>query len=189
MANLDMNFSEDLSVGASRYVTAEVALSKVVGIGFNMPPKPTLGYSGYLPLNLGQLSNPQLGALLTEISIWLAWAEGRLSIASAEKNDAEKKLEYLQSGVRIGIKAMSDSKMTTQDKDDAVKRDGRVHAAELVALEKYAAWDIIRSFVRGAQKDWETVSRHITIQGQEIDRASRESFLGNVPTKSTQFRR
>jgi hypothetical protein len=184
-----MNFSEDLNIGASKYVTAEEAQSKVMVLGFRMPPQPATGYNGYLPVNLGQLTNPQLGSLLTEISIWLSWAENKLSIASAEKNDAEKKLEYLQSGVRIGIKAMSDSKMTMQDKDDAVKRDARVHAAELIALEKYAEWDIVRSFVRGGQKDWETVSRHITIQGQENDRAARENFLANVPTKSTQFRR
>jgi hypothetical protein len=189
MANLDLSFSEDLAVGAAKYTTAEIARAKVVSMGFIMPPKPNQAYAGYLPVNLSHLTNPQLGSLLSEISIHLNWAESVLANASAEKNDAEKKLEYLQSGVRIGIKAMSESKMTTQDKDDFVKRDGRVHEAELLALEKYAAWDIVRSFVRGAQKDWETVSRHITIQGQEIDRASRESFIGNIPTKSTQFRR
>lgn len=172
---------EPLESGIHKYTNAAaLAYQEVARLGFQPAPKPNQAYQGYLPTNLTDLDDKQMGDLLNEISIWCSWAEGEVARVAIVKNATEKRLEFIKSRIRAMIRA-GEEKLSNPDKDDQVNINPLVVQEELNLLVASAVYDMTRSMARGGQKDWETVSRHITQRGQELERMGRGHSVGQTP--------
>lgn len=179
-----------LETGNAQLTIQQQALADVQGRGFLFPPLPqNQSYRGVLPVSVTDLDDKNLGDLLNEIAIWASYAEGQLTLAKQARNEAEAKLEFTKSRIRIGLKASEDTrKLSNPDKDDIVNTDPRVLEAQRVYLYCEAVYDYTKHLVTASQRDWETVSRRITQRGQEVDRMGRTQGAGSVPVMSSAFR-
>lgn len=175
--------------GTAALSVAQLAFDHVVRQGFVFPPRPHQGYQGVLPTNLVQLSDEQLGDTMNQISGWLSYAQPELAKARSARDEAEAKMEFTKSRLRLAIKATTEKRTSNPEMDDMVVTDQRFIAAHRNYLFAEAVYDYTRQLVEMAQRDWDTVSRRITQRGQDTDRNIRGHNVGNVPLISSTFRR
>lgn len=190
LGSLNLIAPASLEDGAAQLTVAQQAAQEVAARGFVFPQRPQQVYQGMMPSNLVQMNDEQLGSILNEISTWASYAETQLSMAKQARNEAENKMEFIKSRIRIALKASEEHrKLSNPDKDDIVNTDPRVLQAQREFLFCEAVYDYTKQLVNAAQRDWETVSRRITQRGQEIERNRRGENVGSVPVMSGAFRR
>jgi hypothetical protein len=183
----------DLETGNAQLSVANAALHDVARRGFQFPGVPQQGYQGVLPPYIINLNDEQLGDLLQNIATWCSWAQAELAKARQARNEAEAKMEFTKSRVRLAIKASSEGrKPSNPEMDDVVKCDPRYIDAQRNYLYCEAVYDYTKNLVEAGQRDWDTASRRITQRGQEIERNRRGENVGQtpqVPVLATAFRR
>ena len=177
-----------LEAGAAALSISNLALDAVVQRGFVFPPRPTQKYQGVLPTNLVQLSDEQLGDTMNQISNWLSYAQIELAKARSARNEAEAKMEFTKSRLRLSIKAATEKRTSNPEMDDLVVSEPRFLEAHRNYLYWETVYDYTRQLVEMSQRDWDTVSRRITQRGQDSDRGIRQNNVGNVPAMPGTFR-
>jgi hypothetical protein len=146
------------------------------------------GVTGELPADLSSLDDTKLGDLLNTLSRWCGYLDTEFTVAGANKKQAEIHLAKTMARVRLGLKVDSDGKkLTDQDKNDRVECDPRVVEASYKELFHYTIWSVIKGERDKAQKDWDTVSRFITLRGQDVNRTRREVNVAGTPLHGRHF--
>lgn len=176
----------DAEVILKQFDVVDDAKRSVMGLGFSFAKKPASGFDGQMPKSLTELDDDELGDLLFQLSEWIGWADGEMVNAKLAMDAAQAKVDFLQSHVRLMVRA-SGEKMTGPDKLDMMKNDKRVIDAEARLLFCSGVYDMIRSLVNRAQKNWDTASRRITQRGQDVDRMKRGENVGNSTPLRTSF--
>ena len=191
MANGSLNLMSAVSLenGEKLLSVTDQALTDVVAVGFRLPVRPVQPYQGSLPSNLVDLDDRSLGELLTQASTWCNFAGDQLVMARAALNEAEAKMEFVKSKLRLIIKSAEDKKPSNPEMDDMVRADARFLDAQRTYLYRQAVYDYTKQLVEGAQRDWDTISRRITQRGQDVDRMTRGHSVSNVPLTGSAFRR
>ncbi len=175
---INLATAEDSDVVLKQFDVVDDAKRAVVALGFTFAQKPASGFDGLMPKDLTTLDDDELGDLLFQLSDWIGWADGEMVKAKLAMDTAQAKVDFLQSHVRLLVRS-SGEKMTGPDKLDMMKNDKRVIEAEARLLYCTGVYDMVRSLVNRAQKNWDTVSRRITQRGQDIDRQRRGENVGN----------
>lgn len=120
-------------------------------------------YDGRIPPHLDQLPNDEVVELLAVHAQWVAYVNGSLSDASAHRTAVVKK----EKAVKAAIIAERG-----KDKVDADRRYIEV-SSEL------AYWDAMLCYLEGikstASNDYKTLSRTVTVRGQDMDMHSRHN--------------
>lgn len=150
---------------------------------------PPGGFPLYIPVTFENVSDRDLGELLNKISNGLAFAEARLSDASVGKNYADVIREKTRAYVRVMVrKAAIDrkEKLHAQDKDDEVVIHELMHRADARCIYWETYYGSVKWIRDALQKNWETVSRQITLRGQETNRFNREATVSNIPLGRSQ---
>lgn len=157
--------------------------------GLYLPSNP--GAPFQIPQHLASLDDRALGDVLNQANIWCGYVESELAQAKTFRDAAETRRDFIRAKVRMQVRAGAEKKLSNPDKDDNVETDPRVAQAENDLLFHEARYAYIKVLVNNAQRDWDTISRHITQRGQEIDRHRRGDNVGQtqVPMHSGTFRR
>jgi len=177
---LDTREQVDLPHAINSLRVVEHADSYVASLGIGRHPQPT--FQGDLPAALTTLSDNQLGDLLNDAGKWCSYVQEQLAIASARREEARKVMDLTEASIRVSLGALSDKKMTVQDKNDAVT----VHPKTVEASANLLYWETVHQYLRvisdAAQRNWDTVSRRITQRGQDLGRGGREGNIAGAPT-------
>lgn len=177
----------DPDVGLKQLDVVADALRSIASAGIYLPAKPTSDFDGTIP-PLANLSDDELGDLLNKVSNWCGFVETELSQVESALEVSKSQLEFLQSNVRIALRAHAEGRMTVQDKTDAMNNDERIAAAQSKYLFHFTKYNVLKSIRNMAQRGWETVSRRITQRGQGIDRMKRGENITSTPIR-TPFKR
>ena len=146
------------------------------------------GVTGELPSDLSSLDDTKLGDLLNTLSRWCGYLDTEFTVAAANKKQAEMHLVKVMARVRLTLKVDNDGKkLTDQDKNDRVEVDPRVVEASYQELFYYTIWSVVKGERDKAQKDWDTVSRFITLRGQDVNRMRRETNVAGTPLHGRHF--
>ena len=180
--------------GASHYTAAVAALQAFHNEGFRLPQDPGVqtpgAYNGTLPLGLENFDNQRLASMLHQVSGWLSWVGGVKVTQENALEDAEKKFNFISGQLRLTASELAEKKMSAQEKDDLINGDPRTHAAELEVAYYRRRVELLKMLAVNGQRDWETVSRIITVRGQELERTRRGENVSNIPlTHPAPFRR
>jgi hypothetical protein len=162
------NIDESIRDLRARFEEAKNDITVRFGVLAFTPPTQPMPL--YLPQELPE-AHHELANLLNLCAGWLAFAEAQLAIADVGRTTEETVLTRIRAFVRVQIrKTWKDKKPTVQDLNDQVQVDPRVAHAE----DAYVYWDTyyrtVRAMRDSMQKNWETVSRRITLLGQSSDR-------------------
>jgi hypothetical protein len=182
---------EDIEVIDKKMDVYQTALNSLTQQGIRLPELPSSGYRGEMPKDLSALDDEELGNLLNETSIWCGYMDAQYSMAMSQHRQSEEILTSTRAYSRIALKADEDGrKLTVQDKDDRVENDPLVVQRRSEELYYFTRFTLIKNMRDTAQKNWETVSRRITIRGQEVERMRRGDNVANTPLRATRaFRR
>jgi hypothetical protein len=175
----------DPDTGLKQLDVIEDAMRSLYESGIVLPSKPQNGFNGTIPASLTDLGDDELGDLLQQLSNWCGFIGAEFAKAESELEVAKAQLEFIQSSVRIALKAHHDGRMTVQDKTDAMRNDVRVSAAHSKYLFHFTRYNVLKSLKEMAQRSWETVSRRITQRGQDIERMRRVETVANQVNQST----
>lgn len=179
-----------LEEGQAQLSVTQQAMQYVTDCGFHFPDLPQQNYRGVMPSDISHLNDEQLGILLSEIAAWASYGATKLSIAKQACNEAESKLNFIKCRIRIAVRSSEEyRKLSNPDKDDLVGADPRVLEAERTFRFYEAVHDYTKELMSAAQRDWDTVSRHITQRGQETERNRRGENVGSIPVMSGAFRK
>lgn len=180
----------DFETGLQKLTVAERALAETQRRGFQMPYLKQQGYNGAIPHGLVNMGDSQLGDLLNEISSWLEYGVIELAKAKMLRNEAEDKLNFTASKLRLSVKATAEKKLSNPEMDDMVQTDQRwIDAREYFRFAD-ALYEYTKNLVESGRNHWDTVSRQITLRGQEADRHRRIDNVGSIPVVSqSAFRR
>ena len=159
------------------------ALDAFAQRGLN-PPQLITGFSGDLPAHITDLTDQQLGEYLSQFSSYCAYLDMEYAKASILKASALGILKQAQALVRISIKSAAAEeriKLTVDERNDMMEADPRIQQAEFNFQYADAFCDLVRATQEKGQRNWETVSRHITLRGQGVERGRREISAGGIP--------
>lgn len=165
------------------------ALKDLYDSAIPIPSKPQ-DYDGNVPRSLKNMSEEDLGDLLNKQSEWAAWIHFELAKAEAYREAARGEMDFLRAKIRLSLKRdETGAKLTVKDKDDWVEADPRV----VDAVFRHDYWNsmyrLTRAIAERAQRDWDTISRRITLRGQSIDRVVRGHNVANIPVPNPAVRR
>lgn len=177
---LSIHNPEDINTGVQRLDIIEDARAAFDSKGLVRATKPSDAFTGFLP-PMSTLTDAQLSELLGHINNWIGYAEEVIAECEIQLKVAEEQLEFLQSSIRIALRA-TEEKLTVQDKADIGNTDKRIVAAKNRSLYCYAVHTQAKAVLNRANKAWETISREVTQRGQGIVRSRREENVGNIPT-------
>ena len=181
---------EELEVGQKRLGVTEDALMALASRGLIPAGPPANQFKGAMPEQITSLDDEKLGDLLNNLSRWCGFIDEELSKAESTMKSAKAQLEFIEARIRIAIRSdMADKKLTVQDKNDVVITDPRIVSAKAQVLYTAAVYDLTRTLLNTAQRDWDTVSRRITQRGQGIERMKRETNVAVVPSGGRSFNR
>jgi len=181
---------EELEVGQKRLGVTEDALMALASRGLIPAGPPANQFKGAMPEQITSLDDEKLGDLLNNLSRWCGFIDEELSKAESTMKSAKAQLEFIEARIRIAIRSdMADKKLTVQDKNDVVITDPRIVSAKAQVLYTAAVYDLTRTLLNTAQRDWDTVSRRITQRGQGIERMKRETNVAGVPSGGRSFNR
>ena len=120
-------------------------------------------YDGRLPRDLDQLPNDEVVELLAVHAQWVAYVNGYMSEVSAQRTAVVKKEKAIKAAI-IAERG--------KDKVDSDRRYIEV-ASELTH------WDATLCYLEGikstASNDYKTLSRTVTVRGQDMDMHSRHN--------------
>jgi hypothetical protein len=168
----------------------EDAMKELTKQGIRPGGAPSSGYEGEMPADLTSLDDEQVGNLLNNLSGWCGFLDVELAKADSEYNESQKVLNTLKRNIRIWFKTDPDGhRLTGPDKDDRVDNDPRVVMADRHDLMCYTKYKVLKAMNQQAQRNWETVSRRITMLGQQIQRAKREMNVAGTPLQGRTFLR
>jgi hypothetical protein len=177
---IELRPPEDLDTGAKRLDVYQDALAQVQSRGIMAPSLPNSGYRGEMPQDLTGLGDDDLGDLLNNLSQYTGYVESELAKAQALVDSAKGQFEFIYARVRIGIKSLSEGRLTDRDKTDLVITDSRVVDAQAKVIYSESVYRLTRTIREQAQRNWETVSRRITQRGQEIERMKRDHNVAGI---------
>lgn len=114
-------------------------------------------YDGRLPANLDQVPNDEVVELLAVHAQWVAYVNGVLSDVSAKRSSLQKK----EKAIKAAILAERG-----KDKVDADRR-------YIEVAQEMAYYDAMLCYIEGikstASNDYKTLSRTVTVRGQDMD--------------------
>lgn len=188
--SLNLNPPVPLEQGVAMLDVLDTAIQDTISRGLFFQPKPTTRlYEGVLPQDLSRFDDNKLGDLLDEIARWCNWASFELTLARQARNQSEARLSVTRARLRLNVKHSEEKRVSNPDKDDMVECDQKYLEAKRLHIYYDAKFDFAKTVYDNGVMDWETVSRHITQRGQEIDRMVRGSNVANIPVASSAFRR
>lgn len=179
----------DMDTGLKQFEVADDVYRAVVDKGYPIQGKPNDGFIGIMPDTITDLDDNALGELLNKLSGWVAYVQMDLVTAETRMGVAEQQLEFIQSHIRIAVRAQ-EGKVTAQDKTDMMNTHPKVVEAKARYLYCYSYYEYVKSIRDKGQSDWDTISRRITQRGQGIERSRRMENVGNVtPNFKSAFKR
>lgn len=181
--------SIDAEEGLKQLDVIADAMRAISEVGVKLPGKPQNGFDGMVPTALTTLDDDELGDLLQQLHVWCGFIETEFAKAESELEVSKAQLEFIESKVRITIRAMQEGRMTVQDKVDATRTDERVSQAHSKYLFHFTKFNVLKSLRNMSQRAWETVSRRITQRGQDIERMRRGETVGNQTPLRNPFKR
>jgi hypothetical protein len=187
LGRLSLTPPEDLGTIIKKLSVYEEAINSISAQGLTFAQLPQSGYRG----EMSSLDDEQLGDLLNNSSSYCAYMDSEFAKAVSQHRVAEEILRSCRANVRIALKSDEEGrKFTVQDKDDRVENDSTVADARRHELFYFVRREVLNKMRETAQKNWDTVSRHVTIRGQEVERMRRGENVAGTPLRSTRaFRR
>lgn len=180
---------EEIDTGQAKLDITKDVVAALATRGLPLAGPPSNGFHGDMPSLITSLDDEKLGDLLNNLSRWCGYIDEELSKAETFMKGSKSQLEFLESRIRIAIRADENTrKLTVQDKNDIVTTDTRVVAARAKYLYAAAVYDLTKTVLSTAQRDWDTVSRRITQRGQDIERMKRENNVAGQ-TRPGRFNR
>ena len=190
LGKIDFRAPDDPTLETKKLNVYEDAMAAVTSWGLTTPKPMMNGYNGGLPNDLTALDDESLGDLLSNLSQYIGYVESRLAQSDVNKGESESHLEFVKSKIRLGLRAaIGEGRVTAQDKTDAMVADERFKEAEKRAQYCDAIYKITKNIRDTAQRNWETVSRQITLRGQGVERMRREGNVVGVPVMGNRFKR
>lgn len=186
LGRLDLLPSENFETIRTKLSVFGEAMESLAKQGLTSVGPPVSGYRGEMPKELSSLDDERLGDLLNEASSLCAWLDEMYGQALAQHREADEILNSARADVRIKLKVDEDGKkMTVSDKNDRVENDPNVVEARRRELFYFVRVTVLRNARETAQKKWDTVSRHITIRGQEVERLRRGEAVAGAPLRAS----
>jgi hypothetical protein len=186
LGNIRLGQPEDIEAINQKLDVYGEAMKSLHDAGLVTPTLPTSGYRGEMPHDTSSLDDEKLGDLLNNLSSWCDYVDSEHAKAVSQHRQAEEMLTSARASVRVKLKADEEGKKLAQkDKDDRVELDRDVVAARQMELYCFVRLTCLRSMREGSQKKWETVSRQITLRGQEVERMRRTESVAGVPMRAT----
>jgi hypothetical protein len=179
-----------LEAGLSVYNIRDQVQEEFQKRGFIVPPLPQqLGhdgrpvpYHGDIPHDLTQLSDQQLGQLMTLLSLWMEYVGGQLALADMARTVAKTQLEFTEATIRLTYRTDEEGKKrTVQERDDMVQVDKRYVEAKRSFMYLEAFHVLVENVYKAAKQNYSAVSRRVTQRGQEIEQGGRTTNVGNMP--------
>ena len=125
-------------------------------------------YQGQLPPNIDDLPSDDLSELLTVTTQWKNFLRGQMKLHKGFRTDAEKQVKVFRAYLR---KQKRDTGSTEGAAkwliDDELERDSRFQDIQREHLYFTTYVDILEACYEAAEADWNTVSRNITLRGQD----------------------
>lgn len=181
-----------LEEGLDRYdVKLQEALSRLTNSGFYLPQAPSYAnqmgifteYRGDIPADVTTLTGDQISWYMSMLASWTSYVGAKLAEADINAASTKEKLEFLIAklssaliGAKRGNKTLSNSGINS-----IVCCDPRYVEIQSKLIYYQASYKMLRAVAKSAEHNWETLSRRITQNGQELDRG-RRSPTGNIPT-------
>lgn len=162
------------------------ALERVDSLGLGIPPRPTLGdgstyYDGYLPSNLNDFTNAQLGEIHVLQCRYADWVHGILVSAKAEADNAEQKLKQTKAQVR------KTKQGTAQERDDQTITDVRYVDVETAYYEAKHFAKLVEVRAEAASRDLRVISRLVTGKEIEVSMNRRDLNIGRKDGRKNHF--
>jgi hypothetical protein len=165
-------------------------LRAIQGMGIALPETPSNGYKGEMPPDITALDDEKLGILLSNLSTWCGYVEGKLAEAKVLMDSASLELEKTQAQIRVNLKSdQNGKKLTNPERDDITNSNPKIVELASKALFTEAVYNMTKVVLNNAQRNWDTASRRITQRGQQIERMKREDNVAGIPTNPSRFRR
>lgn len=185
LGNIRLGQPEDIETIQNKLDVYGSAMESLSSVGL-LPPSLPVDYRGEMPHDLSSLDDEKLGDLLNKLSSWCDFVDSEHAKALSQHRVAEEILSSTRANIRVKLKADDEGKKLAQkDKDDWVDLDTDVVDARAQELYCFTRLTRLRQMREAAQKKWETVSRTITLRGQEVDRLRRNENVAGVPMRAT----
>lgn len=168
--------------------TMTPALSELEGMGFRPEPKPEYTYPTLGPRELSASSNADLGETLVRVNAWLSYAVDMKAYIKARLGGIDEELDqlmiYLLNEIGAPKNPETGKPYSKDDRLNKAKQNARHqqltrHKAILEA-EEY----VLNSKISKYDRDWQTVSRQITLR-QNLNESDRVTHgvgnRGNYP--------
>lgn len=173
---------DDIETSIAKLNVVGSAVKYVEGRGMTFPSLDNnFSFRGELPPNYTTLDDGHLGQILGYMSEYCGFVESELSVATVNRNTAEHILDQLRAGLRLYLTS-SRGKLTVQDKNDIVESDPRVVDAKASFLYWSSVYALTKTILDRCQRNWDTISRHITQRGQQVDRMVRGNSMSLQPS-------
>jgi len=167
-----------MAEGVDMYAATGIdVLSKIEEMGLALPQRPCKADGSPieqmpLPPNLSSLSDEALGTLFTNLCIWQEYLMGLETVVEDELEVREEQKDFVKS------KIWKETAGSVTEKDHSVRIDRRfVEAnANWRKAKRLRAW--VQTAVKIQQKSRDTVSRIITLRGDQTRAGNRSSNIG-----------
>jgi hypothetical protein len=137
-------------------------------------------YNGYIPANLTQLTDDQLGWYLGLLSGWLDYVQQELATAQGASRVADAKLEFINAHLLMIHKKEGEKKRPEPERKAMVLIDRRYVEAQSEAIYHETFFRHVKAIAISAEQNYSAISRRISQRQQDIERQKRGNGLGNV---------
>jgi len=171
-----------LEEGEQCYNVADSAHDEMIRRGIKLPSRTrrepgssmflTEDGTPWLPPNLQDLSDRELGELYGIAQEYFAYVVGQLADTKNRYNVATEKLGFIKARVRIGKDG------TTKDKDDHMQTDRRYVTANGECLELECLHNLLAKVADACEADIRLISRNISLKEQGIRVGARAGSIG-----------
>lgn len=180
--------SVDADTGVKQLDVVEDAMQSIFRSGIVPVPRPEREMDPHLP-PLTHMNDAQLTTAMEDYQHWAGFLTYELAIVESQLETSKAQYEFIQSSVRIALKA-SEGRMTVQDKTDVMRMDTKVSQAHSKYLFNYTKYNILKALRDRAQAGWDTISRRITQRQYELEKARRGENVASIPAQfGSAFRR
>jgi hypothetical protein len=190
LGNLNLQPPEPLETNIQRLDVTNDVRAALESRGISQRPL-TEGYKGEMPPDITALDNDELNDLLKMLSEWTGYLEEQLALAEMEFNTAKAQMDVTEASLRLAVKASAEviGRINEADRKAYVVTEPRYQKAKHRLLYTEAIYEFTRRHINAGQRNWETVSRRISVRIAESDRQIRNNNVENVPIAARTFRR
>lgn len=138
-------------------------------------------YNGWIPPDLTQLSDDQLGWYLGMLSGWLDYVQQQLSEAHGAMTVTEKKMEFVEAHLLMIHKQNPEGKKRPEPERKAmVLIDRRYVEAQTESIYHETYYRHVKAIAAAAEQNYSAVSRRISQRQQDVERNRRTTGVSNV---------